>query len=121
MRPSLPSVSAVNETKLDPAHFFKTRRERVVFVDYQNGTAAVPELQFENYASYGDLLYWYTEDGKASETKDSQQFLPGESITEKENGIQSGTTLCAVAESIALSFMPTVSCLITAVNTAKRS
>ena len=87
-----------NETKLDPAHFFKTRRERVVFVDYQNGTAAVPELQFENYASYGDLLYWYTEDGKASETKDSQQFLPGESITEKENGIQSGTTLCAVAD-----------------------
>ena len=87
-----------NETKLDPAHFFKTRRERVVFVDYQNGTAAVPELQFENYASYGDLLYWYTEDGKASETKDSQQFLPGESITEKETGIQSGAALCAVAE-----------------------
>lgn len=77
--------------------FYKDNQNTVLFEDYQSGTVLAPALTFANASSDGDLLYWYTEDGKTYETKDSQQFLPGESITEKETGIQSGAVLCAVA------------------------
>ena len=78
-------------------HLAVTAQSSIVFVDYKDGVAAAPNLHFKDYASYGDLLYWYTEEGEMGETEESRQFLPGEQISAEADGIQSGMTLRAVS------------------------
>ena len=73
-------------------HISKTRWETVVFENYAGQVATAPDLHYTQPASNGELLYWYTEEGKTYETADSKQFLPGETIT----GLRDGASLCAV-------------------------
>ena len=79
------------------AHSWKSSQSTVLFVDYKYSVATAPDLKYAE-ASCGDLLYWYTEEGKMYETEDSQQLLPNEFFKKAETGIKSGTTLRAVPE-----------------------
>lgn len=81
----------------DAAHSWKSSQSTVLFVDYKYSVATAPDLKYAE-ASCGDLLYWYTEEGKMYETEDSQQLLPNEFFKKAETGIKSGTTLRAVPE-----------------------
>lgn len=59
---------------------------------YRNSdTLTAPKLVYQNAASYGDLVYWYTSEN-GTETADSHCYLPGETVQEPDD-----TTLFAAS------------------------
>ena len=62
---------------------------------YRNSdTLTAPKLVYQNAASYGDLVYWYTSEN-GTETADSRCYLPGETVQEPDD-----TTLFAASVSL---------------------
>ena len=52
---------------------------------YRNSdTLTAPKLVYQNAASYGDLVYWYTSEN-GTETADSRCYLPGETVHEPDD------------------------------------
>ena len=52
---------------------------------YRNSdTLTAPKLVYQNAASYGDLVYWYTSEN-GTETADSRCYLPGETVQEPDD------------------------------------